>query len=139
MSAAAAASPVAVLRHAALLTGLLAVIAGFLGMHILSGSHGSHGQASPGISIERSPAHTAGQAPSGDTAVHPDGHPATALPELSRRHTTGPLPSRPRLPWHPPRQPSAEPRSRRRASARADAPGSLLLTSTARRPRGAHL
>ena len=68
MSATAAANPVAVLRRAALLTGLLAVIAGFLGMHVFSGSHGMHsihGQASPGVSIERSPAHTAG---------HPAGH-----------------------------------------------------------------
>lgn len=74
MSAISAANPVAVLRRAALLTGLLAVIAGFLGMHILSGSHGLHGQASPAVSIEHSPAHTAGQAPSGDTAGHPAGH-----------------------------------------------------------------
>ncbi len=37
MSAAAAANPVAVLRRAVLLAGLLAVIAGFLGMHILVG------------------------------------------------------------------------------------------------------
>ena len=73
MSATAAANPVAVLRRAALLTGLLAVIAGFLGMHILSASHGLHGQASPAVSIERLPAQTAGQAPSGDTAGH-SGH-----------------------------------------------------------------
>lgn len=77
MSATGAANPIAVLRRAALLTGLLAVIAGFLGMHILSGSHGIHGihgQVSPAVSLEGSPAHTAGQAPSGDAASHPDGH-----------------------------------------------------------------
>ena len=49
MSAAAAANPVAVLRRAALLAGLLALIAGFLGMHIVAGSHGVHAQPpSPG-------------------------------------------------------------------------------------------
>ena len=77
MPATAAASPVAFLRRAALLTGLLAVIAGFLGMHMLSGSHdmhGIHGQVSPVDSITRSLGHTAGPAPSGDTASHPAGH-----------------------------------------------------------------
>ena len=61
MSAAAAANPVAVLRRAVLLAGLLAVIAGFLGMHILSGSHSLHAQASPPGSTSTSTAsHTAG-------------------------------------------------------------------------------
>ena len=45
MSAAAAARPVALLRAAFLLPGLLAVILGLLGMHVLAGSHGMHGQA----------------------------------------------------------------------------------------------
>ncbi|MET3950488.1 hypothetical protein [Arthrobacter sp. UYEF36] len=63
MTAAAAANPAAVLRRAALLAGLLAVIAGFLSMHILSGSHGSHTQASLPGSIQGSAApHTAGPA-----------------------------------------------------------------------------
>lgn len=36
---------VAALRRAALLAGILAVVAGFLGMHIVAGSHGLHSQA----------------------------------------------------------------------------------------------
>lgn len=45
MPAATPARAAAWLRHAMLLAALLAVIAGFLGMHILSGSHGMHSQA----------------------------------------------------------------------------------------------
>lgn len=45
MAASDAASPVALLRRAVLLAGILPVIAGFLGMHILSGSHGLHPRA----------------------------------------------------------------------------------------------
>ena len=71
---AAAAIPVAALRRAVLLAGLLAVIAGFLGMHILSGSHSLHAQASPPGSSSASTAHTAGPAPSEQTAGHPSGH-----------------------------------------------------------------
>ncbi|WCI07941.1 hypothetical protein PJ267_15200 [Arthrobacter sp. OVS8] len=47
MPAATPARAAAWLRHAVLLAALLAVIAGFLGMHILSGSHGVHSQAPP--------------------------------------------------------------------------------------------
>lgn len=75
MSAAAAASPVAVLRHAALLVALVAVIVGFLAMHILAGSHGLHAQPSRTGSIEASTAqHAGGKAASGQTASHPAGH-----------------------------------------------------------------
>ena len=75
MPAAALAKPDSILRRAALLAGLLAVIAGFLGMHILSGSHSLHAQASPPGSINTSTAsHTAGPAPSEQTAGHPAGH-----------------------------------------------------------------
>jgi hypothetical protein len=75
MSATAAANPVAVLRRAALLFALLAVITGFLGMHILSGFHGPHAQPSRHGSIQTSTAtHAAGQAASGKTAGHPAGH-----------------------------------------------------------------
>lgn len=75
MSAAAAASPVAVLRRAALLVALLAVIVGFLGMHILDGSHGLHAQPSRSGSVQASTApQPAGQAASGQTAGHPAGH-----------------------------------------------------------------
>ena len=75
MSAAAAAAPVGVLRRAALLAGLLAVIAGFLGMHILSGSHGLHTQSpSPGSSQASTAAHTAGTGSAGHSAGHPARH-----------------------------------------------------------------
>ena len=61
MSAADATGPVAVLRRAALLVGLLAVMAGFLGMHIIAGSHALHAQSSPPGSIQTSTApHAAG-------------------------------------------------------------------------------
>ena len=93
MSAAAAANPVAVLRRAVLLAGLLAVIAGFLGMHILSGSHSLHAQASPPGSTSTSTAHTAGPAPSEQTAGHPSGHSshgaAGTLPAVSRQPRRG--------------------------------------------------
>lgn len=80
MSAAAAAHPVAVLRRAALLAGLLAVIAGFLGMHIIAGSHGPHAQSSPPGSVQTSTAphatapHATGQAAADQTAGDPAGH-----------------------------------------------------------------
>lgn len=56
MPAAAAVHSVATLRRAALLAGLLALIAGFLGMHILAGSHGHHPQASAPGGIQSSTA-----------------------------------------------------------------------------------
>ena len=75
MSAAAAANPVAVLRRAALLAGLLALIAGFLGMHIVAGSHGVHAQSTPPGSIQTSTApDPAGQAVAEEAAAHPAGH-----------------------------------------------------------------
>ncbi|WP_024367261.1 hypothetical protein [Arthrobacter sp. TB 26] len=45
MTTASPAGPASSLHRAALLAGILAVIAGFLGMHILSGSHGMHSHA----------------------------------------------------------------------------------------------
>jgi hypothetical protein len=72
LPAAAAANPVAILRRAALLAGLLAVIAGFLGMHILSGSHSLHAQAS---------AHTAGH-PAVHTSHDADGTFSQAYDEV---------------------------------------------------------
>jgi hypothetical protein len=75
MSAAAAARPAAPVRRAALLAALLAVIAGFLGMHILSGSHGLHAQASPPASMKTpTAAHPAGVKSSRPGQVHPAGH-----------------------------------------------------------------
>ena len=75
MSAAAAANPVTVLRRAALLAGVIAVIAGFLGMHIVAGSHGVHAQSSAPGSIQPSTAPlTASQAAADGAATHPAGH-----------------------------------------------------------------
>ena len=45
MTTANPASPASSLHRAALLAGILAVIAGFLGMHILTGSQGMHSHA----------------------------------------------------------------------------------------------
>jgi len=45
MTTANPAGPASSLRRAALLAGILAVLAGFLGMHILTGSHGLHSYA----------------------------------------------------------------------------------------------
>ena len=45
MSAATATRRVALLRYALLLAGLLAVVVGLLGMHVLADSHGMHTQA----------------------------------------------------------------------------------------------
>lgn len=47
MPAATAPRPVTLLRDALLLAGLVAVILGLLGMHVLAGSHGMHAQAAP--------------------------------------------------------------------------------------------
>jgi len=54
MSAATAARPVPLLRYALLLAGLLAVVLGLLGMHVLAGSHGMHAQAAPSASTATS-------------------------------------------------------------------------------------
>ena len=79
MPAATPARAAARLRHAVLLAALLAVIAGFLGMHILSGSHGMHSQAPP-------------SAPPDTTAAHPAGHgthDATARDSVQLPDATG--------------------------------------------------
>ena len=97
MSAATAARPVALLRYAVLLAGLLAVIAGFLGMHVLAGSHGMHAQASAPGSTSTSTAHTAGPAPSEQTAGHPAGHSSHGAAErspVSRQPRRGTAPLR---------------------------------------------
>ena len=67
MSAATAARPVALLRHALLLAGLLAVVLGLLGMHVLAGSHGMHDQAAS------APA-PAGPVTTGQDGGRPAGH-----------------------------------------------------------------
>jgi hypothetical protein len=53
MATATAASPTSALRHVTLLAGLLGIIAGLLGMHVLAGLHGTHSQAA-----HAGPAHT---------------------------------------------------------------------------------
>ena len=75
MPAATATRPVVLLRGALLLAGLLAVILGLLGMHVLVGSHGMHDQAAS------APAHAnqtpSASAPAGqDTTAQDSGHPA---------------------------------------------------------------
>lgn len=95
MSAAAAANPVAVLRRAALLAGLLAVIAGFLGMHILTGSHGLHTQSPPPGSAHTSPApHTGDPAPSGHFAGHSAGHSSHSPADTVSQAYDGPAAAR---------------------------------------------
>ena len=67
MSAATAARPVGLLRYALVLAGLLAVVLGLLGMHVLGGSHGMHAPAAS------APA-TSGPAATGPEAGRPAGH-----------------------------------------------------------------
>lgn len=67
MSAATAPRPVPLLRYALLLAGLLAVILGLLGMHVLAGSHGMHTQAASASS-------QAGQGTTGHDTDHLAGH-----------------------------------------------------------------
>lgn len=64
---------VAAFRRAALLAGIIAVVTGFLGMHIVAGSHGQHSQAP--VSGSAAPAaggHTA--VPSSAAANHAQSH-----------------------------------------------------------------
>ena len=71
MPAATPARAAAWLRHAVLLAALLAVIAGFLGMHILSGSHGMHSQAPPsGTTGHTAAEHPAAPAPAPAHGTH---------------------------------------------------------------------
>jgi hypothetical protein len=67
MSTATATRPVVLLRYALLLAGLLAVILGLLGMHVLAGSHGMHAQAA-------SASGPSGQETTGQESGHPAGH-----------------------------------------------------------------
>lgn len=54
------------LRQAWLLAGMLAVIAGLLGMHVLTAGHASHGPVAQGVVSHSAASHTA---PAGHTAV----------------------------------------------------------------------
>ncbi|MDJ0455756.1 hypothetical protein PUN71_000895 [Arthrobacter sp. NQ7] len=71
------------LCRAWLLAGILAVIAGLLGMHVLTAGHASHGRGSHGLDsrgldshspVTHSPLPPGGGAPSGPGAVAPAGH-----------------------------------------------------------------
>jgi hypothetical protein len=79
-----AARPADPLRRAALLAALIALIAGFLGMHILSASHDLHAHASPPASITMSTAAHAVDLNASGTG-HPAGHsghsPAGTVPQ----------------------------------------------------------
>ena len=78
MPAATAARPVTLLRDALLLAGLVAVVLGLLGMHVLAGSHGMHAQAAPSGSTAMS------------TWLHSDGqmHSAHAEPSVAPASAT---------------------------------------------------
>ncbi|MGO4191534.1 hypothetical protein AB4Y67_07680 [Arthrobacter sp. YAF17] len=77
MPAATAARPVALLRGALLLAGLVAVVLGLLGMHVLAGSHGMHVQAASSGSTALS------------TGLHSDGQMHTASAhETHGNHTS---------------------------------------------------
>ena len=72
MSASTAARPVALLRDALLLTGLLAVILGLLGMHVLAGSHSVQVQAAPsGSAVTSKMSHSDAQVHAGHAASAP--------------------------------------------------------------------
>lgn len=82
MTTANPAGPVSSLHRAALLAGILAVIAGFLSMHILTGSHGTHSHAP----VSGSAGHAAADHPAAPASAPTHGqHPsyyaaATTLP-----------------------------------------------------------
>ncbi len=77
MTAGSALVPASALRRVVLLAGILAVIAGFLGMHILATSHGMHVQAPAGshghsaANHAGAPATAAVPALAGDTQAPP--------------------------------------------------------------------
>ncbi|BCW68720.1 hypothetical protein NicSoilB4_34830 [Arthrobacter sp. NicSoilB4] len=72
MPTATAARPAALLRGAFLLAGILAVILGLLGMHVLAGSHGMHAQTAPSGSTAASTVlHSDAQVHAGQAASAP--------------------------------------------------------------------
>ncbi|KUM41260.1 hypothetical protein [Arthrobacter sp. EPSL27] len=91
MPAATAARHAALLRHAFLLAAVLAVILGFLGMHVLASSHGTH--ASAAAAVEGSHAAEHGTRPAGH-------HPAPPADARSAEHHQAD---------HPAEHPSAAP------------------------------
>lgn len=102
MTAATPAGVTSALRRAALLAGILAVIVGFLGMHIFSGSHGMHsqyplpGSAGPAAEHSAAPASaTALDAHASHKAVLTAPVSATATPVLATPTSVTPASSMP--------------------------------------------
>ena len=82
MPAATAARPVALLRYALVLAGLLAVVLGLLGMHVLAGSHGMHAQAASGSTATSTVSHADAQvhAAHAELSVTPASAPPASAP-----------------------------------------------------------
>ena len=82
------------LRRAWLFAATLAVIAGLLGMHVLTSGHASHGSASPGV---HPAGHTAvaHSAAGGHAGQHPDA--ALAAPDLAAPDLVAPYHAAPDL------------------------------------------
>jgi len=90
MTTANPAGPASSLRRAALLAGILAVIAGFLGMHILTGSHGLHSYAPVSGSAGHAAAdHPAAPASAPTHGQHPSHDAAAAKPPSCVCHSNG--------------------------------------------------
>ena len=121
MAAAFMSHAAAALRRGFLLVGLLAIVAGFLGMHIMTGMHGAHAMTAVTSSTE--PAGTSSQ-----TA------PASHLIRL-------PMPckpaQRPMTPWPRPRPTTAGPERRRNSTAAAPS-ASCVCQSSCTDPASMH-
>lgn len=81
MPAATAARPAALLRRSLLLAAILAVILGFLGMHVLASSHGTHAPAAAGGAGSHATehgTHPARHHPDPPADARPAEHPAAA-------------------------------------------------------------
>lgn len=77
----------AALRRAGLLIGLLAVLAGIFGMHVMTGTHSGHSSAPfPGAA----PADHAATAATGGHGLHPASHPSGAGNAPRSAETAGP-------------------------------------------------
>lgn len=75
---------VVVFRQAGLLTALLALVAGILGMHVMTADHSAHGAGSAGHAVAA--ASDEGPAAPGEHAAHPAGHAAVGhLPQGTSR------------------------------------------------------
>lgn len=76
----------ALLRRVGLLIGLLAVIAGIFGMHVMTGTHSGH---SPAAVPGSAPAAQAGSAATGSHGRHPGSHPSSAGHAAGPAETAG--------------------------------------------------